>query len=136
MGRRAAPRALDFRLLVAPHIHETRQVPTTLVVLETAQTFASFTYDLSVEEQVEEGVLRYRVLGLKAPRMSLPRPGPARFEREYENLRGTVTIHVEGLDGTVTSCAVAVAPGRIRVVNPPTSPRLTLTTDTTSWGNL
>ena len=133
MARRATPRALDFRLLVTPHVHETRQVPTTLVVLETSQPFASFTYELSVEEHREKGILRYRVLGLKAPQMSLPRPGPARFVREYEDLRGTVTFHVEGLDGEIMSCTVALARGRAHVIAPPKSRRLTVITDATDW---
>src|SRR5512143_49964 len=103
----------DYRLLITPHVNDRTDRTTTLVVLETAQSFASFRYDLSVEETLAGRNLTYRVLGLRAPSLTLPSAGHAVYSREYDGLKGTYSVIVIGLDGVPVQCTVKIGPGKV-----------------------
>ncbi len=133
MAKHTRAQRSDYRLLMAPHTNARTYRPTTLVILETAQSFASFRYELSVEEKTEGKTLTYRVLGLRAPSLTLPAAGRAAFTREYENLKGTYTVSVIGLDGTPAQCTVKIAPGHVEVIKPPTGHSLTVITNKAQW---
>jgi hypothetical protein len=133
MGKRIRARHQDYRLLMAPHTNDRTYRPTTLVVLETTQSFAAFRYELSVEEKLEGRSLSYRILGLRAPSLSLPAAGHAAYVREYDGLKGTYTVSVIGLDGAATQCTVRIGPEKVEVVNPPTGHALTVVTDKAQW---
>ena len=128
MAKRPRSRASEYRLTVLPHLNDRTFEPTTLVTLETAQAFAAFRYDLTVEEKRTGDSLTYRVLGLKTPSLSLPSSGPARFVREYEDLKGTVQITVIGLDGGKSTCTLRIGPKKIDLVRPPTGGTVKVTT--------
>lgn len=133
MAKQTRIRRTDYRLLIAPHINDRTYRRSTLVVLETAQSFASFRYELSVEETFAGKSLTYRILGLRAPSLTLPAAGHATFSREYENLKGTYTFSVIGLDGVPAQCTVRIAPGKVEVVKPPASRSLTVITEIAQW---
>lgn len=116
MRRTKKPNSAAYRLAVNAVHSERTGKPGTLLTLETAQVFAAFAYELSVTEERAPGRLALTVLGLRAPHLGLPRSGPARWSREYDDLAGDIAVTVRGIDGTVHSCAVHVAPGIVRVV--------------------
>ena len=119
MAKRPRPRASEYRLTVLPHVNDRTFAPTTLVTLETAQAFAAFRYDLTVEEKRTDNTVTFRVLGLNTPSLSLPSSGPARFVREYDDLRGTIQFTVVGLDGNKSTCTLRIGPKKIDVVRGP-----------------
>jgi hypothetical protein len=133
MAKRKKARAPDFRLLVTPHINERTYHPTTMFVLETAQAFAAFRYELTVKEKFEGKSVSLHVLGLKAPSLSLPSPGHAQYIREYENMHGTYAVTVVGLDGTPVNCSVRISEKKVSIVKPPSSHSLILITDKNRW---
>jgi hypothetical protein len=120
MARRPQRQAYEYRLIVAPYDDVVRQRTVTRVTLETAQSFASFAYDISVEESREGTSFRYRVLGLLAPGVGLPGSGSARFQRDYEGLSGVYTFAVVGLDGKERRCSVAIDAAGVRQMSAPT----------------
>lgn len=133
MAKRKSISGPEYRLLITPHINERTQKPGTLVVLETTKAFASFQYELSVKEEVEGKSIQYTILGLKAPHLSLPSAGHAQFAREYENLKGTYTFAVEGLDGAVHESSVKIGAGKVELVKPPASRFVTVFTEESRW---
>jgi hypothetical protein len=133
MAKRTRARQPDYRLLMTPHTNDRTYRPTTLVVLETAQSFAAFRYELSVEEKIEGKSLTYRIVGLQAPSLNLPAAGHATYVREYDGLKGIYTVSVIGLDGAATQCTVRIAPEKVEVVNPPTGHALTVITNKAQW---
>lgn len=133
MAKRKKKPSKEYRLLIIPHFNERQQKFNTLFVLETADSFASFRYDITVEEQIEKKAIRYKILGLKAPRLSLPASGHARFIREYENLQGTYDVHVEGLDGNVSTSSVRINPQQVKLVKPPAEQFVKIITDPSQW---
>ena len=114
-------------------MNERTQKPGTLVVLETTKAFASFQYELSVKEEVEGKNIQYTILGLKAPHLSLPSAGHAQFMKEYENLKGTYTIAVEGLDGVVHESSVRIGTGKVELMKAPASRFVEVFTDEGHW---
>ncbi len=132
MARRPPRPASEYRLIVTPHYDEVRQRTVTRVRLETAQAFASFAYEISVDERREGTSFRYRVLGLNAPGVGLAGAGSARYQRDYEELNGTYTFAVIGLDGMEHRCAVAIDEKGVRQVSLPTGTGLALVTDATA----
>jgi hypothetical protein len=129
MDKRTRAQQPEYRLLIAPHTNERTYRRTTLVVLETAQSFAAFRYELSVEEKIEGKSLTYRILGLRAPSLALPAAGRAAFRKEYSHLKGTYTFSVIGLDGAATECTVRISAEKVVVVKPPNGRSLSLITE-------
>jgi hypothetical protein len=123
----------QYRLLIAPHFDERKQRNTTKVVLETATSFASFRYELTVEEKVTPGTIAYRILGLNAPQLSLPAAGPARFVREYDHLAGSYDLSVQGLDGKTCTVRVRIRPTDVRLVKLPAGAPIQVVTDERLW---
>lgn len=113
------PEALEYRLVIAPRFDEREQKYKTLVLLETAKLFASFRYDLSVKEERGPQHLRYTILGLKTPQLSLPTSGHAQFSRLYADLQGTFEVSVRGLDGNVNTFSVRIKPERVELLKAP-----------------
>ena len=81
----------------------------------------------------ERDPLAYRVLGLKTPHLSLPATGHAQFMREYDNLKGTYEVIIEGLDGKTNSFSVRIAPQQVRLVSAPSQSFITVCTDRGAW---
>ena len=133
MAKRKSAAGPEYRLLITPHLNERTQKPGTLVVLETTKAFASFQYELSVKEEAEGKSIQYTILGLKAPHLSLPSAGHAQFAREYENLKGTYTFAVEGLDGEVHESSVKIGAGKVELVKAPASHFVQIFTEENRW---
>jgi len=124
---------LEYRILITPQFNELRQIHTTLFLIETTKYFASFRYELSVSEQRTGKNLRYKVLGLKAPQLSLPAAGHAQFRREYEDLQGTYQVTIEGLDKRECTFTVSINSDRVRVTKVPTGEFVEVFDDTNLW---
>ncbi len=115
MKKPRAPGTPEYRLLVVPVVNERTQRPMIRVVLETTRIFASFRYDLTVREERAGRSLTYTVQGISAPRLDLPSAGPARFVRDYEDLSGTWTFTVNGLDGSTGKCTLRISPKQVKM---------------------
>jgi len=123
----------EYRLLIAPHFDERKQRYTTRVALETVKTFASFRYDLTVKEQIDDGTISYTIVGLNAPQLSLPGAGTARYSKEYDGLSGSYHVSVKGLDGKVSTVDVRVRPTDVKIIKPPAGRLIDVVTDERLW---
>ena len=128
MARRPRSIGAEYRLSFTPTTNSRTNSPSMLVALETAQSFAAFRYGLSVTETREGSHILYTVRGLAAPDLSLAGAGPAGFIREYDDLWGTCEFRVHGLDGTISSCAVRLTPGRAELITASDTPHLVVET--------
>jgi len=109
----------EYILHIVPAFVEREQKYKTQFTLETTKLFASFRYDISVKEQREKNRVRYKILGLKPPELSLPAAGRAQFTRTYDDMRGKYDVEIEGLDGRVNTFSVRIAPTRIQLLKAP-----------------
>jgi hypothetical protein len=113
------PQGYEYRLRVLLRYDDREQVTQTHIRLETAASFASFRYEISVQETRLDRGLKLKILGLKAPQLSLPSSGPAAFIREYTNLKGVNDLVVEGLDDKQSVFTVDITPNRVLLVKRP-----------------
>jgi hypothetical protein len=116
----------EYRMTIAPHFNERRQIPTTRITIETTKLFATFKYELSVQDEIRGKELRYTIRGIRMPKLSLPAPGGAQYVCEYDNLKGKHDIVVESLDGTVNSFCVNFSKQSIKILKSPKSPFIEL----------
>lgn len=133
MTRKKKTPEVEYRILITPQFDELRQIHTTLVLLETAKYFASFRYELSVDELHDGKNITYRVLGLKAPNLSLPAAGHAQYAREYEKLKGSYRITVEGIDKRKSTFQVSIGKQSARITKAPTDSFLEAYDDKSIW---
>jgi len=119
MKRTTPPLRMGYRLMVSSVVDDHERKHKTRFVLETSQAFASFVYDLSVQEQLEGNHLRLKVLGLKPPQLSIPSSGRAKFERDYEGLAGTFDVTIESIDGNTDTFKLYISTGTIELVKAP-----------------
>ncbi len=125
----------EYRILIAPHVAERTQRPTTLVVLETMKTFATFRYELSVKTEVTPSTLHFAILGFRTPQLSLPSSGSARFEQEFEGLHGTYEVTLQGIDGRATTFSVGITPGQVKLLKTPKKTFVQITTTLSQWNS-
>jgi hypothetical protein len=123
----------EYRLLIAPHLAERTLRYVTRVILETTKTFATFPYELSVREEIDDDSITLAVLGFKTPHLTMPAPGPARFRKEYENLRGTYTVLIAGIDGRENSFSIRISPKKVELLKSPRKPFVQIVTDASRW---
>jgi hypothetical protein len=133
MSKRTASGSTEYRLLIVPKFDERRQITTTVFHLETAKYFASFRYELSVEVARSGNTIRFTILGLKAPDLSLPAAGHARFMQEFDGMKGIYEVIVEGLDGVVNTFSVRIAESSINILQSPPRTFVHLVTDPNAW---
>ena len=89
------------------------------MTLETTRAFASFVYDLSVKETLNDRQIHWKVNGLKPPRLSIPASGFAKFERTFDALLGNYDVTVEGLDGRETVFKLKFSSNNIQLLETP-----------------
>jgi hypothetical protein len=128
-----APEEPEYRLLIASCLAERNQQYVTRVILETTKAFASFRYELSVEEYIAKDTLRFTVLGFKAPQLTLPACGPARFQKSYDGLHGTYSLVVEGIDGRSNTFTVKISPKKVELLKSPRQCFVAIETDASRW---
>ncbi len=120
--KKLVPAEFEYRLILGTHVDELRHIPMTRVIIETTKLFASFRYELSIQEHISGKVFHYSILGLKAPQLDLPSPGTGQFVRDYPLLKGKQTFVVEHLDGTTNTFVVQFTPKHIKVLQSPKHP--------------
>jgi hypothetical protein len=139
MPKKTAPQKSaepEYRLLVVPQLAERTQRMTTLLVLETAKSFATFRYELSVQEHFQPPSIRIVVAGFKTPRLDLPSSGPAQYRTVFEGLDGVCEVTIEGIDGRINTFSLRVAPTKVSVLKAPRKPFVQIVTDTEVWNSL
>jgi hypothetical protein len=139
MPKKTAPRKSadsEYRLLVVPQLAERTQRMTTLLVLETVKSFATFRYELSVQEHFQPPSFRFVVAGFKTPRLDLPSSGPAQYRTVFEGLDGVYEVTIEGIDGRINTFSLRVAPTKVSVLKAPQKPFVHIVTDTDVWNSL
>ncbi len=119
MKRTAPPLATGYRLRVSSVSEDGGQTRKTRFTLETSQLFASFVYDLSVEDHRDGNDIQFKILGLKPPQLSIPSVGRAAFERDYDDLSGTCQVTVENLDGKTNTFKLRISKHKISLLQSP-----------------
>jgi hypothetical protein len=119
MKRTVPPLTAGYSLRVAPVIDDKEGKRKTRFTLETSQLFASFVYDLSVQERRDDNHIHFKILGLRPPQLTMPAAGRATFERDYDDLSGMCHVTVETIDGKTNTFKLRIGKDRISLLQSP-----------------
>lgn len=101
MAKKRPPKArenseTEFRLLIEHFNDPLAKKSGTVFLFRTAEEFQNFVYELVVETRTEDHRIVFNIIGLKTPMSDFPRPGPAIFRYEMENLKhGDYTLLIQ-----------------------------------------
>lgn len=119
-GKRIRPEVpVEYILLVTPHVNERTGDKVTLVALRTVNEFTAFRYDLVVAPTLDGRKLTLLIQGLSAPELTLPAMGPAEFQHELKDIRGTYEIVVSKHGKVTDTYTVDVTAAAVKVVSVP-----------------
>ena len=92
-GKRVKPIfPIEYRLLMTQRHKERDNEAVTLIALRTVNEFRNFLYEITVDSKLEDRTLHLYIHGLRAPQVSIPGTGPAKFTTEIPGLKGHYTV--------------------------------------------
>ncbi len=133
-GKRVKPKfPIEYRLLITLKYNEREKKTVVLVALRTVNEFTNFLYEIIVQDTLNNDVLHLRINGLRAPQVSLPGMGPAKFQKEYEGLNGTFTVIVTKLDRMENIFVVNISEKLVTIVKSPKMKFVEFVTNEQDW---
>ena len=124
---------IEYRLLITPKYKEREKETVTLVALRTVNEFTNFLYEIVVVPEFSDRTLRLNIHGLRAPQVTLPGSGPAKFRSEYNNLHGRYTVIVSKLNREENSYEVSVSKESVVIEKSPRKKFVDLVTNEDEW---
>jgi len=91
-------------------------------LVRTVKDFTSFNYEILLDASISERTIRLKILGLRTTPLIMPGIGPARGMREFENVRGTYTLHIVKPDGEMNEFQLNVTSSQITLNGSPPRP--------------
>ncbi len=120
-GRRKR-RDPEYALHVFHHEDERTGKSSVAFLVRTVKEFTSFNYEILLEASIAERTIRLKILGLRTTPLIMPGIGPARGMREFENLRGSLTLSVIKPDGETNEFHLSVSSSHITLDGSPLRP--------------
>ncbi len=130
---RVSKNPIEFKLLVTHAYDEVQDKKLLLVGLRTILEFTNFQYEISVEDVREGSSITLNILGLRAPKGTLPRMGTAQFKQVYEKPTTIKTIVVRKLEKKENTFSVSVTRTRVLVNKQPQKPFVEIVTNEVEW---
>jgi hypothetical protein len=127
--------AIEYRLLITHKYNEQLKKTTILVALRTREEFSNFTYEIVVNDTVQDGVLSLDLHGLRTPKHTIPSSGPAVFKKEFDHLNGVRKITVSKLGKELNVFTVKILKDKVAVESTPEKPFVDMVTSEEEWQN-
>src|SRR5947209_7628720 len=117
-GKRVKPKfPIEYRLLMTP-VRKEKEIAT-LIALRTVNEFSNFLYEIVVEPLVDDRTLHIKIHGLRAPQVTIPGTGPAKFRTEIGGLHGSYAIVVSRPNGDQNLYEVKISEHEVVVEKTP-----------------
>ncbi|HEV8538563.1 MAG TPA: hypothetical protein VGR15_06530 [Bacteroidota bacterium] len=124
---------IEYLLLMTPKHKEREKKTIVFVALRTVNEFTNFLYEIVVEPVLNDRMLRLRIQGLRAPQVSIPGTGPAKFSTEFANLRGNYSVVISKPNGQENSFEVNITNEKVVVEKKPRERFVDLVTNEEEW---
>ena len=109
-------------MLVQPAYDEILKKNGTMFLIETVKQFSSFSYEVVVEESMQEKQLTWALHGLRAPELLMPSFGGAQFRKVYYDLKGAYAFVLKKIDGAVNEFQLKILPSSVTLQRGPDTP--------------
>jgi hypothetical protein len=133
-GKRVKPRfSLEYRILLTQKFdaHEKKNI--TLVGVRTINEFQNFLYEIAVAAEVRDRTVRIEIKGLRAPQVTIPGTGPARFSLTLPELRGAYQVIIAKLDREENIYEINVTGDNVTIAKSPQNKFAELVTREQEW---
>ena len=88
-GKRVKPKfPIEYRVLIMREMNEREKRMVTRVALRTTIEFRNFHYEIIVEPILDGRTLHLKIHGLRAPQVTIPGTGPAKYSTTFGDLDG------------------------------------------------
>jgi len=124
---------IEFRVLIAPRYKEREKETVTVIALKTVNEFTSFHYEIVVVPDISDHTISLKILGLRAPQVTLPGSGPAEFESEHKNLSGQYKLVISKLDHQENNFSVMISNKQTIVEESPKNKFVEIVTNPDEW---
>ena len=133
-GKRVKPKfPIEYRLLITQRWNEHKKATVTLVGLRTVIEFRNFLYEIVVEPMLDDRTLHLKIHGLRAPQVTIPGTGPAKFSTAFSELEGSYTVIVTKPNGEENTYGVHIAKGQVVVEQRPRKTFTDIVTKEEEW---
>lgn len=134
-GKRVKPKfPIEYRLLMTQRrVNERDQTMETFVALRTTLEFRNFLYEIIVEPTVAEKVLHLTIHGLRAPQVTIPGTGPAKFSTTFGDLHGRYEVIITKPNGEENAFTVHIANDHVDLETSPRKKFADLVTREEDW---
>ncbi len=112
---RTPRRDVDYKLTIVP-AYDQQKKRYHLFVLETAQEFSSFQYELVVDEELAGNAITLKIHGLRPKSLAMPGFGSAQFRKECYGLKGTYALNIIRQDDTKNQFRIHVSGKKVKII--------------------
>ena len=133
-GKRVKPKfPIEYRLLITPKQGEREKETVILVALRTVNEFKNFLYEIVVEPRLADRTVRLDIHGLRAPQVTIPGTGPAKFMTEFKDLHGIYSVAVSKPNGEENLYKVNISNTEVIIEESPNKKFVDLVTNEEEW---
>jgi hypothetical protein len=133
-GKRVKPKfPIEYRVLMTQQRSEREKRMMTLVAIRTTIEFNNFLYEIIVEPILEDRTLHLKIHGLRAPQVTIPGTGPAKYSTTFGDLNGTYAVIIAKPNGEENAFEIHVTNKHIVVEKSPRKRFVDLVTKEEEW---
>lgn len=109
-GKRVKPKfPIEYRVLMLQQLDDREKEIVTMVAIRTTIEFKNFLYEIIVEPIVSDRTLHLKIHGLRAPQVTIPGTGPAKFSTTFSKLSGNYNLIIAKPNGEENTFGVAIS---------------------------
>jgi len=133
-GKRVKPKfPIEYRVLITQQLNEREKKMMTLVALRTTIEFKNFLYEIIVEPILSDRTLHLKIHGLRAPQVTIPGTGPAKYSTTFGDLAGTYAVIITKPNGEENAFEIHIANNLVAVEKSPRKRFADLVTKEEEW---
>jgi hypothetical protein len=119
----------DYTLNIFNHYNEKTKQDVVVFLVRTTKIFVSFRYEILLEKELVDHLIKLRINGLHIPELLMPQTGPAQGRYDFTNLKGLYRLVVTKQDKTVNEFSVDISPTTIAIKHKPRAPFIIISSD-------
>ncbi len=106
----------EYRFIISEFLDEYSQTPKLLFTIETTRVFRSFLYNILVKDKSKEKHFIFEIEGLSMNALSIPKTGPALFQKEFPLLKGEYSFTFLSINNQPSTFKLKFSPKGIKIL--------------------
>ena len=133
-GKRVKPKfPIEYRVLIMREMNEREKRMVTRVSLRTTIEVRNFLYEIIVEPILDGRTLHLKIHGLRAPQVTIPGTGPAKYSTTFGDLDGTYAVIITKPNGDENAFEIRITDKLVVLEESPRKRFADLVTSEEEW---